>query len=243
MQKFLIIAKCKVQILPLLITILAFSLLLSLGFWQITRLHEKEIFLNMIKHNLVSPPIDIKMLSDDKIYSKIKVTGHFLSTSNLHLYGRRSMSIEKDGYYLISPFQTSDAKVILVARGWFAGKYKKNIDNLVSSNDSEHEITGIILPSEQPKMFVLSNDIKNNVWFTLDLKQASDILGLRLENFYLMMEGNNDINSNILKNLSMGNLLYIKNDHLEYAITWFALAISLAVIFIIYHLPKKTNDT
>lgn len=229
------IGKCQVQLLPLLLTILAFVILLSLGFWQIARLQEKELFLSSMKHNLNNPPINIKALSGNKLYAKIRANGYFLVGKNLHLYGRRSMSTEKDGYYLVTPFQTDDNKIILVVLGWFAERHKKNIDNII---DNSMEITGVILPGEKTKLFVLDNDVKNNVWFTLDLTQASDVLGLKLEDFYLVMEGNNN-RSDILKSLSIENLLNVRNDHLEYAITWFALAISLAVIFVIYNLSKK----
>ncbi|WP_410521432.1 SURF1 family protein [Candidatus Tisiphia endosymbiont of Parasteatoda lunata] len=227
--------KCQVQLLPLLLTILAFVILLSLGFWQIARLQEKELFLSSMKNNLNNPPINIKTLSGNKLYAKIRANGYFLEGKNLHLYGRRSMSTEKDGYYLVTPFQTDDNKIILVVLGWFAGRHKKNIDNIINNS---MEITGVILPGEKTKLFVLDNDVKNNVWFTLDLTQASDVLGLKLEDFYLVMEGNNN-RSDILKSLSIENLLNVRNDHLEYAITWFALAISLAVIFVIYHLSKR----
>ncbi|OZG32198.1 SURF1-like protein [Rickettsia endosymbiont of Culicoides newsteadi] len=235
MSKTLKIGKCQVQLLPLLLTILAFVILLSLGFWQIARLQEKELFLSSIKNNLNNSPLDIKTLSVDKLYAKVKMKGHFLVGKNLHLYGRKSMATEKDGYYLVRPFQTDDNKIILVALGWFAARYKKDIDNIT---DDSTEITGVILPGEKTKLFVLDNDVKNNVWFTLDLTQASDILGLTLENFYLIMEGKGN-HSDVLKALSIKNLLNVRNDHLEYAITWFALAISLIVIFVIYHLPKK----
>ncbi|WP_341761732.1 SURF1 family protein [Candidatus Tisiphia endosymbiont of Thecophora atra] len=228
------IGKHQVQLLPLLLTILAFVILLSLGFWQIARLQEKELFLSSMKNNLNNPPIDIKTLSGNKLYAKIRANGYFLVGKNLHLYGRRSMSTEKDGYYLVTPFQTDDNKIILVVLGWFAGRHKKNIDNII---DNSMEITGVILPGEKTKLFVLDNDVKNNVWFTLDLTQASDVLGLKLEDFYLVMEGNNN-RSDILKSLSIENLLNVRNNHLEYAITWFALAISLAVIFMICNLSK-----
>ncbi len=229
------IGKCQVQLLPLLLTILAFVILLSLGFWQIARLQEKELFLSSMKNNLNNPSINIKTLSGNKLYAKIRANGYFLVGKNLHLYGRRSMSTEKDGYYLVTPFQTDDNKIILVVLGWFAGRHKKNIDNII---DNSMEVTGVILPGEKTKLFVLDNDVKNNVWFTLDLTQASNVLGLKLEDFYLVMEGNNN-RSDILKSLSIENLLNVRNDHLEYAITWFALAISLAVIFVIYNLSKK----
>ena len=237
MERIVKIGRCETQLLPLLLVTLTVIILISLGIWQIIRLQEKKFFLSSMENNLNNPPINIETFSRDKLYANVKIKGHFLSANhNIHLYGRRSMSAEKDGYYLVTPFQTDDNKIILVARGWFAGSHKKNIDNIMQ--DSVNEIIGVVLPSEKTRLFVFNNDIKNNVWFTLDLKQASDILGLKLENYYLIMEGNNN-QSNILKNLSIDNLIHVKNDHLEYAITWFALAMSLIVIFVIYHWRKN----
>lgn len=232
------IAKCEVQLLPLILTISAFIILILLGIWQIVRLREKELFLTSLQNNLNNPAIDIKTLTGDTLYAKVKMTGHFLLGKNIHLYGRRSISTEKDGYYLVSPFQTTNDKIILVARGWFAAHHKKDIDDIVIDATPEIEITGIILPSEKTRLFVFDNDLKNNIWFSLDLQQAANFLGLKLENFYLIMDGYNK-ESDILRGLSIENLLHVRHDHLEYAITWFALAISLAVMFIIYHYRKK----
>ena len=226
----------KIQILPLLFIILAFFALLSLGFWQISRLKEKELFISSMQYNLSNPPVDPKTLSANALYARIKVKGHFLSDKNIHLYGRKSMSKEKDGYYLITPFQTSNDKIILVTRGWFAQKHKNSINDIV---DHSTEISGVTLPSEKNRLFVPGNDIANNIWFTLDLQQASQVLGLNLENFYLIMDSSSDNPSQFLKILSTERLLHIRNDHLEYAVTWFALAIALAVISIVYYFRQK----
>ena len=226
----------KIQILPLLFIILAFLILLSLGFWQIARLKEKELFISSMQYNLSNPPVDLKTRSENPLYSRIEVKGHFLPDKNIHLYGRKSMSKEKDGYYLITPFQTSEDKIILVARGWFAQKHKKRINDII---DSSTEISGVTLPSEKNRLFVPGNDIANNIWFTLDLQQASQVLDLNLENFYLIMDSKSSNTSQFLKALSTERLLHIRNDHLEYAVTWFALAISLVVIVIVYYLRQK----
>ncbi|XVN43593.1 MAG: SURF1 family cytochrome oxidase biogenesis protein [Candidatus Rickettsia vulgarisii] len=212
---------------------------MSLGFWQLARLKEKQEFLATIKSNFEKPAADLKMLSGNKLYGKVKAQGQFLLDKNIHLYGRRSMSAEKDGYYLITPFQTDDNKIILVARGWFASKYKKDIDKMVSNISNINEIAGITLPSEKARLFVLGNDIKNNIWFTLDIIQATNILGLKLENYYLIMDDHNNSSSDILKPLKTNNLLHIRNDHLEYAITWFSLAIALLVIYYMVCLKKR----
>ncbi|MCC8417145.1 MAG: SURF1 family protein [Rickettsia endosymbiont of Bryobia graminum] len=239
MLKTFTFGKYQVQLLPFLFIILSFIILLSLGFWQLSRLKEKQGFLAIIKSNFEKPAADLRMLSDNKMYAKVKMQGQFLLDKNIHLYGRRSMSAEKDGYYLIAPFQTEDDKIILVARGWFSRRYKKNINEIVSDISSIHEITGVILPGEKTKLFVLDNDLKNNIWFTLDIIQASNILGLKLENYYLIMDDLNNSNSDVLKSLKTENLLHIRNDHLEYAITWFSLAVALLVIYYMVCLKKN----
>jgi len=240
-SKYCKFGEYQIQLLPLLICTFTVIILISLGIWQIGRLKEKTLFLNTIKSNMSAPPLELEAINIDMTHSlekyrRVKISGHFLPNKDLHLYGRQSMSTEKDGYYLITPFQTNNNKIIMIARGWFSSRYKKIINN---RDDYSTEITGIILPTEKPRTFILDNDINNNVWFTLNLQQASEILGLKLEDFYIFMEHANAMSNNMLVPLSIDRLMQVRNDHLEYAITWFSLAVSLIVIFIIYHRRKK----
>ncbi len=206
---------------------------MSLGFWQLNRLKEKKLFLSSMQENLKNPAIDLNSLdNNDLIYRKVKLTGQFLANQDIHLYGRRSTSKEKDGYYLVTPFQTGDGKIILIARGWFSNRHKSTIFS--AKNERLHEITGVTMPSEKSRSFVPDNDVKNNIWFTLDLEKASKALALKLKNFYVIQEGKDISGLDILFPLSISHLASIRNDHLEYALTWFGLAISLIVIYVIY---------
>ncbi|MFY9589774.1 SURF1 family cytochrome oxidase biogenesis protein [Rickettsia endosymbiont of Halotydeus destructor] len=269
-------------------TLCTVIILIILGFWQLNRLKEKKLFLAAMDHNLTSPAVDLKDLKDDFIYHKVKITGHFLPGQDIHLYGRRSMSKEKDGYYLVTPFKTIDDKIILVARGWFSNRNKSIIGDSANrlfsklayrekfkgdtehrtatyssvredsstgstyklplevefgkkSIEQEHEIIGVTMPSEKIRSYIPDNDIKNNVWLTLDLKAATKILDLELQNFYIIQEGKDISNLDILLPLSINHLANIRNDHLEYALTWFGLAISLIVIYIIYSRARATE--
>ncbi len=211
---------------------ITFTILISLGFWQLSRLKEKKLFLASMQANLTSPAINLAEIQDWLPYHKVKITGQFLSNKDIYLYGRRSMSSEKDGYYLVTPFKTIEDKVILVVRGWFSNRNKNIITQ--ATNDRQHEIIGVTMPSEKTRIYLPANDIKNNVWLTLNLKEASKVLGLDLENFYIIAEGKDINNLDILLPLAINHLAAIRNDHLEYALTWFGLAISLIVIYVIY---------
>jgi surfeit locus 1 family protein len=228
--------KYRIELFPLLFTILSLLVLVSLGFWQLIRLKEKNLFLTLVETNLKNLPVDFISANNGTLYSKIRIKGQFLTGKDVHLYGRRSMAIEKDGYYLLSPFQTDNNEIIMVARGWFSRQDKKNIDNI--KNSLNEEVIGIALPDENKRFFIPENDFKHNIWFTLNLTQMSSILGVRLEKFYLLMQADKSNISNMLKPLPINNLLNIRNDHLEYALTWFSLALALAAIFIMYHIKK-----
>lgn len=212
--------------------LITFIILVSLGFWQLNRLKEKKLFLASMQENLTSPAIDLAEIHNNLPYQKIKLNGHFLPNKDVYLYGRRSMSSEKDGYYLVTPFKTAEDKIILVARGWFSNRNKNIITQ--ATNDEPHELIGVTMPSEKTRSYLPANDIKNNVWLTLDLHEASKVLGLNLENFYLIEESKDISNLDILLPLSINHLAAIRNDHLEYALTWFGLAASLVVIYRIY---------
>ncbi|AFE52055.1 surfeit locus protein 1 (surf1) [Rickettsia prowazekii str. Dachau] len=199
--------------------------------------------MDSIQSHIISPGINLEKVQENLLYHKVKITGQFLPNKDIYLYGIRLMAMEKDGYYLVTPFKTIADQVILVVRGWFSNRNKNII--MKATNNQIHEIIGVIMPSEKTLSYLPANDIKNNVWLTLDLKEASKALKLNLENFYIIAEGKDISNLDILLPLSLNHLALIKNDHLEYAITWFGLAIFLIVIYVIYrhssNIPVPVN--
>ncbi len=217
---------------PLIFSVFSIILLISLGIWQLSRMSQKQEFLHSLKNNLDNLPTKFDSLADNMILtSKVVVNGHFISGHNIHLYGKRSGISNKNGYYLLSPFQTDDDKIIIVARGWFDYIDKKQMQNI---DNAEHQsITGIALMAEKHRLFLPDNDFKNNVWFTLDLKQIAKTLDMNIEDYYLLSFDQQDLPPN-LEPISSKNLLAIRNDHLQYAITWFALALAVAIIYVVY---------
>ena len=228
------------ELLPFTITLIGIIFLVSLGCWQLLRLKEKSAFIASVSSNLSNPPNIYNSKNYPAIYQKITVSGQFLSGKDLYLYGRRSMAPEKEGYYLLSPFETSQNTVIMVARGWFAAKNKQQI--AATGISSATEITGIVLPLEKKRVFIPNNDLKNNTWFTLVHQEMNNYTQENLENFYLLQIDSEDLPAYIIAIDSQG-LIQIKNDHLEYALTWFCLSICLGVVFIAYSKQKNKKNT
>lgn len=204
-----------------------------LGSWQISRHYDKTSLIQAIEHNLISPPESLS--NNSNVFSKVILEGHFLPNQYVFLYGRRSAETEKDGYYLLSVFQSNDNRRYLVSRGWIPLSVKTQIENFT---EFEREtIEAIVMNGEKKSFMVPQNDSKNNIWFTIDLNLAKATFDTE-NDFYLMQ-----INSTHLpegaKYLTGNSLSKLRNDHLEYAITWYCLALSLLVIFLIK--IKKPN--
>lgn len=55
-----------------------FIILIFLGFWQLSCLKEKNLFLASMQANLNSPGISLNKLGSNLMYHKVNITGHFL---------------------------------------------------------------------------------------------------------------------------------------------------------------------
>ena len=74
----------------------------------------------------------------------------------------------------------------------------------------------------------------NNEWYYVNLDEISTYFNISLNDFYLMEE------NNYKNKYPVGSQFYlnIPNDHLQYAITWFSLAIALSIFM---HLLWRKN--
>lgn len=227
-------------LLPFICSIITCVLLSGLGFWQLDRLSEKNALINKIKINIDTKPVHVSVNDFIQLekFSKISISGRFAEGKDIFLYGRRSGAPEKDGYYILSPFILENNQTILVSRGWVPHSIKKQIENKEVKLPFSHEIiTAIVMPGEKTQFLTPANDISRNIWFNIDLVLAQKIKVITFADFYLRQINNNNIPEGMVS-LNADNLSHIRNDHMEYALTWFSLAISIAIMFLVYFRNK-----
>ena len=91
------------------------------------------------------------------------------------------------------------------------------------------KINGLAIKFPNPNFYELENDIKNNRWYTLNLEQISAFLNIKLEPLLIY-----EMNSSSKEIINVKPNIVSNINHLNYALTWFMLAISLSVILIIH---------
>lgn len=222
---------------------LLIGICLALGSWQIMRLQWKEGLIAELAAAQDAPPLTASELPDDAEglknleFRKVRLTGVYADDREFHLIGRYWQGAL--GYDVLVPFLLTDTgKMILVNRGWIPLE-KKDPASRPEDIRMSREITidGLLMAPHRGSPFLPDHDIKGNVWFWYDTERMNREAGLNLPPVIVEAVELQHAPS-ILPIPRDTYQVELRNDHLSYAITWFALAIAGMVIFVLAHRKK-----
>ena len=221
--------KLKKAFLFQIFVIFFITIFCALGTWQLYRLQWKVEIINEIKAGLNSSPIKYSNLVK-KNYQRVNIKGKFNFNEQIYLYSLNDKG--KPGFDVITPFKTENNDNVLVNRGWISKELKgKTIIN--TKNNSEQKIVGFLREIYKPNIFKPANDIENNVWFSINLKEISKVTGKRFDEFVIFLE---DDQEKIPQPKKVS--IDVPNNHLKYAITWYAISVSI-IFYYLYFRRKK----
>jgi len=194
------------------------GILLALGTWQVQRLAWKQGVLADIETRIADAPVDLPANPDpdrDR-YLPVQANGN-IGTDELHVL----VSVKRvgAGYRIIAPFITTDGRTILLDRG-----FVPDTDKTAERATDATEVIGNLHWPEEVDSFTPEPDQSNNIWFARDVPKMAAALGT--EPVLLIAKSKTDPNVAPLPVDTAG----IPNDHLQYAITWFSLALIWAAM-------------
>lgn len=222
----------KPELIPTLFIICAFALTMTLGTWQVQRLQWKNALVVDIEKAQALPELTTLPATTEGLdYQHVKLSGIFHHDKSMHTIGAAPGvgGNSGNGFHVITPFSLKDGRIILVDRGWAPpGKESKPAGT--------QTVSGIIRPPHPKRMFAPDNNAEKNVWFNDDIAAMSTHTGLKLTPLIVQAVGPQKKGIYPVPNTGK---LTLRNDHLQYAITWFALAFIALVMFALYH--RKTD--
>jgi surfeit locus 1 family protein len=220
---------------PTVFTIPALILLLGLGTWQVERLHWKEALIAERTARSTGAPIALPPdNADPKGYdfTKTQVTGHFLNDKEMYLAAR---SLNGNvGYQVVTPFVLGSGRAILVNRGWIPDDRKLPASRAAGELQGTVTVDGLLRGNQAQSWLVPDNEPQNNVWFYVDVPAMAKWAGLSdVHGTYYIEAGPAPSPGG----LPIGGQSHtdLPNNHLQYAITWYSFAVSLSVIYFLYH--------
>ena len=193
--------------------------LLYLGKWQIDRLYWKVDVLKKIDQKIAAAPVLLPAEPSESVhkYLSVEISGQFLQESIRVLASKKRYGA---GYRIIHVFRTNGRR-LLVDLGFVGLETDYDID--LSSDIS---LVGNLHWPDEVDNFTPEPDLENNIWFARDVERVAS--ALQTEPILIILK-NSTLKDKNIKPMPI-DTTHIPNDHLQYAITWFSLAIIWALM-------------
>ncbi|SMP21989.1 SURF1 family protein [Shimia sagamensis] len=213
--------------LPLLFGILGTVVLVSLGTWQLQRLTWKEGVIAEIDARIASAPVALPDPIDVERDKYLPVTASgTITEEEIHL-----LASTRDAgavYRLVAAFETDSGRRIMIDRGWI-----KTADKDSARPAHAVKVVGNLHWPDERDSYTPANDVDGNIWFARDVDQMAEVLSA--EPVLLIVREDTDKGA-IVTPLPIDTAT-LPNNHLEYVLTWYGLAI-VWVAMTLYYLRR-----
>ncbi len=199
-------------------------IVLSLGTWQVFRLYSKSKLISDLENNLKRSSIDFNV-DVDKEYTKVLLKKKNLN-SKIFLYHLNKGEI---GFKVIIPYEVNSSLLVLVDKGWIR---KDKINLIKNSLFNDDIIEGYTKKIREKKLFTPKNNVKEDFLYSVEIDNLKKSLN---KNIYpLLIVQISKTKKDIIPN---DYRVSLSNNHLQYAITWYGLAL-FTIIFFLYYRKK-----
>ena len=195
-----------------------------MGTWQVYRLYLKNNLISDLEKNLKTSSINFNV-DIDKEYTKILFKKKDLNTK-IFLYHLNKGEI---GFKVIVPYEINSSLLVLVDKGWIRKDKINLIKNTLFNDDI---IEGYTKKIREKNLFTPNNNIKEDFLYSVEIDNLKKSLN---KNIYpLLIIQTSKTNKDIIPN---DYEVRLPNNHLQYAITWYGLAL-FTIIFFLYYRKK-----
>ncbi|MGK6313850.1 SURF1 family protein [Neorhizobium sp. DT-125] len=214
----------------------ALAVLLSLGTWQVQRLHWKEGLLADIAERRAAAPVALSEIEaiaksgGDIEYRRVSVSGAFDHSKERHFFATFE---GRTGFYVYTPMRLGDGRIVFVNRGFVPYEMKDPAARAAGDVPGEQTVTGYARArlGEKPSFLVPDNDLVKNIFYWKDIDAMVSAAGLdasKVVPFFV------DADASVTNpgGWPKGGVTQfdLPNSHLQYAVTWYGLAAALAAV-------------
>ena len=231
------------MLVPGAVAVAALVVLLGLGTWQLERKAWKEALIVTLDHRLNDAPIALPppsewagMTPENSEFTRVRLRVEFPKAGDTLVYTSGSAirdDVKGAGYFVFNPARLPDGQQIVVNRGFVPGRPYPEASG-------SQDIVGALRWPEAGSAFVSDHDAAGDVWMVRDPAAMAQLKGWgAVAPFYIEQEGP----------VPLGGLphpaplkVQLRNDHLQYAITWYGLAAVLVVMFAIWAAKRREGQ-
>ncbi|MRW89650.1 SURF1 family protein [Duganella sp. FT80W] len=230
----------------------------ALGTWQIFRLQWKLALIERVDRRVHAGPVPApsvaqwpQLSTDADEYRRVQLSGVLLDASTTQVLASLDRGI---GYWVLTPLCTPDGGIVMINRGFVpagVGGWKPQPAPPMAAADACRgaqgptvSFTGLLRVNEVAGR-LRQNDPARNYWYTRDLAAIATARGLPAVAPYFVDadQASAKAAGPVAGEQPAGGLTVISfvNNHLVYAITWYALAlmVAAAVVWVVRDARKQ----
>lgn len=225
------------------------AVLVGLGIWQLERKVWKEDLIATLNDRLAQSPQPLPpreawpgLVAARDEFRRVALSAEFLSGREALVYSSGSAlrpDVKGPGYWVFAPARLPGGGIVVVNRGWVpADRAEPAARPQVPSGSID--LVGVLRWPEEGNLFSANADVEKGIWFTRDHEAMAAALGWgSTAPFYVDQESP----------VPPGGwpkpgklIVQLRNNHLQYAITWFALAAALAAVYAVWLVRGRRRD-
>lgn len=208
---------------PLIAAILGAVVLVSLGTWQVKRLAWKQGVIAQMEAKLMQAPIalPVSVSFEQDRYRAVTTQGRFDGPAIKVLSSKKD---EGAVYRHLAPFITTQGRRILVDRGYTAA------DAQAALAAGEFALSGHLIWPDDANNMTPDPDLEDHLWYGRDLPAMAAAYGT--EGIMIVAQHATPADPHVTP--WPVDTINIPNDHLQYAATWFSLAVIWIIMTTLY---------
>jgi len=219
------------MIAPLLFGLIGTAVLIFLGLWQVQRLDWKRGILDTIEARIAAAPVAVPSVptkAEDQ-YRRVDASG-IVEAGEIHVYTAAPSG--GVGYRIIAPFILADGRKILIDRGFVPIGEKD-----ASRPTGPISVRGSLLWPDDGALDSNPPDLAKNIWIARELPAMAAELGTEA---VLIVAAETDPSDGPDP---LPVTVNIPNNHLEYAVTWFGLAVVWAgmTLWLLWRIKRRLD--
>ncbi|HKH81650.1 MAG TPA: SURF1 family protein [Methylovirgula sp.] len=224
---------------PVLFMLVVGTILISLGVWQLHRLAWKETLIAEIATRSKAPPQPPpgpsewnRLAPADYAYRHVEFAGRYENDKEaLVFYGAGPHDLGP-GYLILTPLRLDSGAIVIVNRGFVPVELAAKSARAAGEIEGEAHVTGLMRPPQPRNLFTPADEPDKGIYFTRDPAAIAAHFGLTQTAPFVVDADDTPVPGGWPK----GGMteIDIPNNHLDYALTWFGLAVGLFAVFVGY---------
>ncbi|MBX9648122.1 MAG: SURF1 family protein [Xanthobacteraceae bacterium] len=224
-------------------TLAMVALFIGLGVWQLQRRAEKHTLTAALTERLAAEPAALplpaqwgRLMPGRDEFRRVRFTATYTADSDVMVYSSGSAvrdDISGPGTWAFLPARLSTGETVVINAGFVQNTMQdraqqdRAVTRLVTGEPVT--LTGYIRFPEAAGMLTPAENMTKRLWFTRDHLAMAHALGWgEVAPFYVDLE--TPVPENGIP--KPGALeVHLKDDHMQYAITWFCLAGAVVIVF------------